>query len=397
MSTVVATSWSSERTGWELVRFGEVVQQVKETVEPETSGLTRYVAGEHMSSDDLRLRDWGTVGDGYLGPAFHRRFRSGHTLYGSRRTYLRKVARADFDGVCANTTFVCEPADRRLSGGLLPYVMQTEAFHAYSIGASKGSVNPYVNWKDLADFEFRLPPRDIQDRIVSVLQAADTALWRWESVEQASARVADAVRREMLDAAASSATPCRVADLLDPERPLCYGVVQPGDDVEGGVPLVRVCDIEHVLASVTALRNISPDVHREYRRSVVAEGDVLVSVVGTIGRVVVVPREWDGFNIARAVARLAPEPGTVTPAFLQALLSAPQTQARLLGDSRETARKTLNLRELAELRLPLPDVDEQQRLLEPLTSCQRLISAAAEQVAAARAVRVGVLNEVLGS
>lgn len=397
MSAVATDSIPWQREEWSVVRFGEVVRQVKDTVDPETSGLARYVAGEHMRTDDLRIRSWGTVGDGYLGPAFHRRFRRGQTLYGSRRTYLRKVAQADFDGICANTTFVCEPADRRLSGELLPYVMQTEAFHAHSIGASKGSVNPYVNWSDLAVFEFRLPPTDVQETMVAVLQGADQALWRWGNVEAASARASEVLRLDLVATAERLGPRTRLGAMLDPERPVCYGVVQPGDNVDDGVPLVRVCDIEDGAAPVSELRRISHEVHDEYRRSVLVEGDVLVSVVGTIGRVVVVPPDWTGFNIARAVARLAPNTTKVSSRFLEALLLAPQVQARLLGESRETARKTLNLKELAELQLPLPDRSQQEQLLTPLAKCHALLAAAAQQRAVAASVRTGVLNEMLGA
>ena len=98
-----------------LFRSGrEPIERIKMgliTVDPAASGLERYVAGEHMDTDDLRLRRWGEINGDYLGPAFHMRFRPGQVLYGSRRTYLRKVAVADFSGICANTTFVLEPKD----------------------------------------------------------------------------------------------------------------------------------------------------------------------------------------------------------------------------------------------------------------------------------------------
>ncbi len=104
-----------------------------------------------MDTDDLRIRRWGDIGGDYLGPAFHMRFKPGQVLYGSRRTYLRKVAVADFEGICANTTFVFESKDPTvLLPELLPFIMQTEAFHDHSIKQSKGSVNPYVNFSDLA-------------------------------------------------------------------------------------------------------------------------------------------------------------------------------------------------------------------------------------------------------
>ena len=150
---------------WPTVAFGDVVRQVKDRVDPATSGLTRYIAGEHMETDDLRLRRWGEINGDYLGPAFHMRFKPGQVLYGSRRTYLRKVAVADFEGICANTTFVLEPKDPDvLLPELLPFIMQTESFHEHSIKQSKGSVNPYINFSDLAWYEFPLPPPDEQRR-----------------------------------------------------------------------------------------------------------------------------------------------------------------------------------------------------------------------------------------
>ncbi len=143
----------TNRAHWRRVKFGDVVRHVKDKIGPEASGLERYVAGEHMDTDDLRIRRWGKIGEGYLGPAFHMRFKPGQVHYGSRRTYLRKVAVADFEGITANTTFVIEARDPKvLLPKYLPLVMQSELFHEHSIRESKGSVNPYINFSDLKWF-----------------------------------------------------------------------------------------------------------------------------------------------------------------------------------------------------------------------------------------------------
>lgn len=169
------------KPGWRRVKFGDVVRQVKDKIDPELSGLDRYVAGEHMDTDDLRIRRWGQIGSGYLGPAFHMRFRPGHVLYGSRRTYLRKVAVADFEGICANTTFVIESRDTQvLAQEFLPILMQTEAFHDFSIKNSKGSVNPYINFSDLRDFEFALPPMEEQRRLIAACKAFEEIVEAYE-------------------------------------------------------------------------------------------------------------------------------------------------------------------------------------------------------------------------
>jgi len=178
------------KPGWRRVKFGDVVRQCKEKADPETSGLERYIAGDHMDTDDLRLRRWGEIGSGYLGPAFHMRFKPGQVLYGSRRTYLRKVAVADFEGICANTTFVLESKNPdELLPEFLPFLMQTEAFNAFSVKNSKGSVNPYINFSDLARFEFGLPPKDEQERLLGGLTRFEECLEFAESLADSAERL----------------------------------------------------------------------------------------------------------------------------------------------------------------------------------------------------------------
>ena len=102
-------------------------------------------------------------------------------LYGSRRTYLKKVAVAEWDGVTANTTFVLEAVEGKLLQELLPWLMLLERFTKHSIQESKGSTNPYINFPDIAEFEFALPPLDQQRRIAEILWAVDEvseSAWR---------------------------------------------------------------------------------------------------------------------------------------------------------------------------------------------------------------------------
>ena len=134
-----------DRSKWQRVRFGDVVNVLKDQVDPSSGEVDRYVAGEHMETENVHIRTWGNVGDGYLGPAFIRHFRKGQVLYGSRRTYLKKVAVAEWDGVTSNTTLVLEAIEGKLLQDLLPWLMLSERFTRHSIQESKGSTNPYIS------------------------------------------------------------------------------------------------------------------------------------------------------------------------------------------------------------------------------------------------------------
>lgn len=170
-----------DKSKWKLTKFGDVAIQQKGKVDRENTSLTRYIQGGHMNSEDLHIRDWGNLEDEYLGPAFIRKFEKGDILYGSRRTYLRKVAIADFDGITSNTTFVIKANEDRIDKRLLPFIMKSEGFTENSVKNSKGSVNPYINWKDIAKYEFLLPPKDQQVKLAELLWAMDEVIERENS------------------------------------------------------------------------------------------------------------------------------------------------------------------------------------------------------------------------
>ena len=151
--------------------FGDVVKlNADRCANPAAAGIERYVGLEHIEPEDLRIRRWGLVEDG---TTFTNRFRPGQVLFGKRRAYQRKVAVADFEGVCSSDIYVFEPKDDRLLPELLPFLCQTEAFYEHAVGTSAGSLSPRTNWTQLANYEFTLPPLEEQSRILDVLSTSD--------------------------------------------------------------------------------------------------------------------------------------------------------------------------------------------------------------------------------
>ena len=152
------------------MRFGDIVKDVKLNVDRLNNPYEYYVAGDHMDSEDLSIRRRGRFSTDDVGPAFVRIFKRGQILYGSRRTYLKKVAVADFDGICANTTFVFETKDPAVfDQRLLPFLMLSDGFTNWSVGHSKGSTNPYVLFSDLAEYELDLPSIDEREHPLQII------------------------------------------------------------------------------------------------------------------------------------------------------------------------------------------------------------------------------------
>ena len=181
------------KPGWRRVKFGDVVRLSKaRSKDPMADGIERYVGLEHLEPGDLRIRRWGNVADGVT---FTSVFQPGQVLFGKRRAYQRKVAVADFSGVCSGDIYVLETKDAQvLLPELLPFICQTDAFFDHAVGTSAGSLSPRTNWTSLADFEFMLPPMDEQTSLVEVLRGFEEVM---ESTEMLSA-AAETLRRSLM-------------------------------------------------------------------------------------------------------------------------------------------------------------------------------------------------------
>ena len=168
---VNSTQKQSLKPGWKQVKFGDVVRLSNDRcADPLAEGVERYIGLEHIDPDDLRIRRWGLVEDGIT---FTTRFKTGQVLFGKRRAYQRKVAVADFEGICSGDIYVFESADPKvLLPELLPFICQTDKFFDYAVSTSAGSLSPRTNWKNLVNFEFYLPSVEDQRRISNLLNLA---------------------------------------------------------------------------------------------------------------------------------------------------------------------------------------------------------------------------------
>ena len=154
----------------------------------------------------------------------------------------------------------------------------------------------------------------------------------------------------------------RVKELNPANRTCAYGVLQPGDDVEIGVPLVRVGDIKEGRIVATGMKKIVPQIAEEYTRTKLEGGEVLITLVGVIGRTAIVPKSLAGANTARAVG-VIPLNDNIEAAWVNIFFQQAKKIAEMTSKSHEVARKTLNLEDVRATLIALPPLAEQRRIV----------------------------------
>ena len=390
---------TSKNAEWPKVKFGDVVRKVNNKLDPETSGLERYIAGEHMDTDNLRIYRWGTIGDGYLGPAFTSHFLPGQVLYGSRRTYLRKVAVPDFEGICANTTFVLEPSSPELLQEFLPHVMSAESFHEFSIAKSKGSVNPYINYSDLVDYEFVLPPVTDQEQVCKTLNALDFVVESYTSTASSTADLIRSLSVNELEKSGAETLP--FSALANIERGVSY---KSSDYTEDGVgrPFLT-------LKSVTRDGRYSPSGIKWVRDSFalknrVEPGDLFFANTDlTPGRLLVGSPFFlsDEEGLADAcfsmdLSRVNATDPRVTNEYIYFALNLPRVRQVMRNLTGGSTVGHLRLSGVSEIEIPVLAESEMRTFICQMRSVKTLQRNLDDHLAKLRIVRSSVLQSLIG-
>ncbi len=349
---------------WPMVKFGEVVRLSKaRCADPLAEGVERFVGLEHLEPGDLRIRNWGNVADG---TTFTSVFKPGQVLFGKRRAYQRKVAVANFSGVCSGDIYVLESRDANvLLPDLLPFICQTDAFFEHAVGTSAGSLSPRTNWTSLAEFQFSLAPLEEQARLVDVLRAIECTS---ESHQEVSG-LANQLVRSLL------------ADVLNREWPIVdLGSVVEGTQYglsinagsEGQYPMLRMMNIEDGLCVENDIKYVDLT-DKDFEAYRLIHGDVLFNRTNSyelVGRTGVY--ELGGDHVfASYLVRIKTNPEKLEPKFLTLYLNSDFGRRQVLAyATKAVSQANVNASNLLRVRLPLPPLEVQQVLLNEIANAK---------------------------
>ena len=158
----------------------------------------------------------------------------------------------------------------------------------------------------------------------------------------------------------------RLGDLVT-EPGICYGIVQPGKDTDNGVPIVRVNNIRDGRINTSDVKRVLPEIANSFGRSTLRGGEVVLTLVGTLGEVAIVPEELEGWNVARAVG-VIPVNGEVDNLWVSLCLRSGLIQRYIRMWATTTVQATFNLRDVTRLPIPIPPKPEREAIAEILSA-----------------------------
>ena len=336
------------------VKLGEVAREYKATVK---DAVDLPVVGlEHLIPGQVELTQWSEDADN----TFTKGFKKGQMLFGRRRAYLKKAALAPFDGICSGDITVIEAIPERIMPELLPFVIQNDCLFDYAVEKSAGSLSPRVKWEHLKNYEFELPEMEHQRELVDLLWAMTRTKKAYQELLKKTDELVKSQFIEMFGNMSEIITTSKtttlgaVCDIRD-------GTHDTPKYCDEGYPLVTSKNVTAGYLDFSSCNLISKeDYDKIQKRSHVDCGDIIMPMIGTVGKPVIVEtdREFAIKNVA--LIKFIPN-SKVTNVFVKYLLESDYFDRTVMEKVQGGNQKFIALGDLRGLPLVIPSFIDQER------------------------------------
>ena len=350
-------------------RLHELVDQVNTKAHGRKLASSPYVGLEHIEPGARSLT---STAPSSVSESTNGVFEKGDVLFGKLRPNLRKAVQVDFGGYCSTDLLVLRPragVDTRYAG----HVVSSEAVFRHAERNSIGTGMPRTSWHAVSQARVWAPPLEAQRRIAEILDTIDEAIQATERLVAKLTAVRVGLLCELLAPGMSPSPPpewgvSRVEELLACRDPAMrsgpFGsTLLASDLVDEGVPLLGIDNVQREYFVADYRRFVTPAKANELRRYRVFPRDLMITIMGTVGRCCVVPEAVGNALSSKHVWTLTLDSERYVPelACLQMNYS-PWALAHFGRDEQGGIMSAIRSETLRSLRLPTPPLAVQREI-----------------------------------
>ena len=285
----------------------------------------------------------------------------GDILIGNIRPYLKKIWLSDCVGGTNGDVLVIRRTDREVDADYLYYVLSSDQFFIYNVQYSKGAKMPRGNKEEIMRYSIPLPPIPVQREIVHILDNFTELTAELTTELTARKKQHEYNRNELLTFGTDvpMVTLGEIAKITD-------GTHRTPKYQESGIPFLSIKDMVSGYLDFSNTRYISVAEHAELIcRCKPEKGDLLLSKVGTTGVPAVIDTDRE-FSIFVSLALLKPKPDSINVKYLKYIISSEPVQVQCRLNTKGSANKNWVIRDIAQTKIPLPPISEQERIVSIL-------------------------------
>jgi type I restriction enzyme, S subunit len=353
-------------------------------------------------------------------------FKTNDVLFGKLRPNLRKCALAPFDGYCSTDVLVLRPL-AEVQPRFAARVFQTESVGAEAERTAAGTKMPRTSWKELRALEVFCPDFQSQRNIAEILDTLDTTIRQTEAIIEKLKQVKQGLLHDLLtrgiDANGELRPPQSQAphlykdsqlgwipqewevrqlqELLSADDPAMrsgpFGsALLKHELVETGLPLLGIDNVHVEQFNTDFTRFVTEKKFNELARYAVRPLDLMITIMGTVGRCCVVPE-----GIGQALSSKHTWTITLDRAKYSPLLAMLQINycewvlSQFAKDEQGGIMSAIRSETLRTVILPTPPIEEQLELQPRMQAISSRIDAESSAVQKFRLAKSGLMDDLL--
>lgn len=367
------------RKGWEYKKLGEVCTLISDGSHNPPKGidhsLYRMISSQNVFDDNLQITEDNVR---YITESDH--------LCENKRTKLQKdVVLLTIVGTIGRSCVLkgnegCLTLQRSVaalhpSDQIIPrYLMHCLIGNRHTLNQeAHGIAQKGIYLKQLSSLSIPLPPKSTQLAIVSELDKINELIRLKKEQLKDFDNLAQSLFYEMFGNPVENEMGWEVKKLNEIVSDNCsisYGIVQPGDGVENGVPVVRPVDMTKTFVSRKGLKNTTKEISDSYKRTILKGNEILMCVRGTTGLISMATPELQGCNVTRGIAPIECGP-TCDKWFVFYQILNPAIQHHIAEYTRGIALKQINMKDVRDIPLCLPPLSLQRLFAQRIEQIER--------------------------
>lgn len=350
------------REGWEYKKLGEVccpknkIQRAARCFD--SSDKILYIDISSIDNTMQKVTDITSVTFGDAPSRAQQKIEYGDIVVSTVRPNLKNIAIIDRyePNIVASSGFCVLRNTECIERNYLFHYVTSDIFTQHLMKITTGANYPAVRDQDVRDSIIPLPPKSTQLAIVSELDKIKELIRLKKEQLKDFDNLAQSIFYEMFGDPVENDKGWEVMklnEIVSDDCSISYGIVQPGDGVENGVPVVRPVDMTETFISRQGLKNTTKEISDSYKRTILKGDEILMCVRGTTGLVAMASPELKGCNVTRGITPIECGP-SCNKWFIYYQISNSSIQQHIAEYTRGITLKQINMKDVREIPLCLP-------------------------------------------
>lgn len=233
----------------------------------------------------------------------------------------------------------------------------------------RGAGLKHISKQYISDLQIPIPTLETQKQITQILDDAQALKQETKKLIVEYDTLAQSIFLDMFGDTWTNPfgiKKMKLSEITHNDKIITYGIVQAGEEVEGGVPYIRTGDLKKGKILVNQLKRTSHEIAKSYERSKCLTGDIIMSIRATVGTIAILPEELNGCNLTQGTARISADPKIMNNTYLFHCIDSKGVQLKIDKDTKGATFKEITLGRLRNIEIPVPTIGLQNQFAEKI-------------------------------